>query len=113
MEVQQENEALLQLIPAKRLSSQQKAFKKATKKRLPIYREPTHLDDFDWEIFKRKSIVAIWRENETVTFVTRKDLTRYREKHVYLELYHAGERYECAIFGKNDAAIAETATFFC
>ena len=115
MEEQKENEALLQLIPTKRLSSQQKAFKKATKGLFHFYRltrEPTHFDEFDLELFQTKPIVAIWRENETVTFVTRKRSTPHAQKHVYFELYHRDQRYQCAIFGENNSVIAETVTFF-
>ena len=75
-----------------------------------MLREPTHLNEFDW--YKLRSF-AIWRKNGTVICISRKRLTRYPEKHVYFEL-HQVFIYDlhCVIYGKTDAAIAETVAFF-
>jgi hypothetical protein len=67
-----QEDSLLQLIPIEHLSLEQKSFRPTEKKDgndLPMYkmiRELTHLNDLDWKSYSK---VAIWRDNNTPSFV--------------------------------------------
>ena len=105
---------LLERIPAEQMSIEQKSFKAAFANQvLPWYkllREPTHFEDFDWDrdMYEDRSI-AIWRDNETMICT---DISyHYLEKNVLCSVGGDFRKY-FMIYGKTDAAIAETATFF-
>lgn len=114
-----EDDELLQLIPNERLSSKQKAFRPATvrperyEKGLPMYKllgELQHLDDVDWTKYRN---IALWRENETIISVCEFQFEHYtKERTVCFTLDFGDYKLECAIYGKSDAAIAKTLTFF-
>ena len=117
MEQPSTTEDILELIPKDNLSQEQKdRGLDVLAEKLPIYkfsREPIHLDDIDW---KKHKTIAIWRENDTVIHVCDGLGMKFvsKERSFSFDLCHVGERYalQCAIYGKTDAAIAETATFF-
>ncbi|GAX25837.1 hypothetical protein FisN_6Hu125 [Fistulifera solaris] len=103
---------LLELIPQEQLSVEQQAFQQVNPNyNVPVYRflrEPRRIDDFDNKDYHH---IALWRENGTMVCM---DRTRalYLDKHVHFEV-GVGSFSRCfTIYGKTDAAIAETATFF-
>ncbi|GAX24816.1 hypothetical protein FisN_18Lh101 [Fistulifera solaris] len=112
---------LLELIPVDQLSEEQKAFRPSNEERIPLYRmrrDPTVWGDlFDDSAFFNHDL-AIWRENGTLLCIEDNHFWRpngFREQYISFSLY---EGYEigihgtyCNIYGKTDAAIAETATF--
>lgn len=112
---------MLELVPPRRRSSKQKALLQvgsAAANDYPMYRllqEPSSLDEvLVWDI-RQTSHYTLWREkNQTLICLGDMDLIRYRGKHVFFTIcYHKGRRQklDCAIYGKTDAAIAETASF--
>lgn len=115
MQHPQRDSLLLERIPMQRLSSEQQ-------KLLPIQfgavhvpicrfsREPTHLEELDWETYSK---VYIWRENQTVICISDNSLANYPQRNVSFAICHDNKYLRnCAIYGTNDATIAETATFF-
>jgi hypothetical protein len=103
---------LLQRLPKDQLSRGQKTLLPKKSATIPVYmllREPTALDEHNWN---QKS--AIWRENGTM-FVWNCDEDEndetYRGRNLNFSLKGFAE-VDCAIYGKNDAAIAETFTYF-
>ncbi|GAX17685.1 hypothetical protein FisN_10Lh383 [Fistulifera solaris] len=115
-----EDTPLLQIIPQDALSPEQRAFCRNPDIDLPLYRllrEPTHLDDFDWE---NEYDRAIWRDNQTIIYLSFSTIRKYDERRPFREksvsfVINCGNKYILSfgmIYGKSDAAIAETATFF-
>ncbi|GAX17895.1 hypothetical protein FisN_18Hh101 [Fistulifera solaris] len=115
--------SLLELIPVDQLSEEQKAFRPSNETRMPLYRmrrDPT----FWGEIFHDGAFfdhdLAIWRENRTLLCIVNHDCWRpsgFREQNISFTLYKDYEagRYDgvdLEIYGKTDATIVETATFF-
>ncbi len=109
------NNPLLELIPDEELSSRQKALR-PTKFRgvLPMHRwlrEPTHLDDIDWEACKD---ISIWCENETVIGLHKAGAFIADHTACFM-ISHTGnlKKYflECVIYGESEARIVETVTF--
>jgi hypothetical protein len=105
----------LELIPDEELSSEQKdSHTVRGRDKLPMYkllREPSSLDDFDWNILQG---ITIWCSNRTVICVSESAYSRFREHFVYFTLHNVGRYKElkCSIYGENDEAVAETVTFF-
>ena len=118
MEETQTNELLLKLIPEERLSPAQRSFERSPFQDVfPMYsllREPTNLDEFDWK--KKQNGIEIWRENsETILSIGLVSVAQYEERHLNFALQNVsgGVELNCVIYGKTDAAIAETFAFFC
>jgi hypothetical protein len=106
----------LERIPDEELSSEQKAFQPVRERvKLPMYkllREPSSLDDFDWDEFQD---IVIWCSNRTSICISKSAYTRFREHIVSFTLHNVGKFKEliCCIYGESDNAISETVTFFC
>ncbi|GAX16380.1 hypothetical protein FisN_10Hh404 [Fistulifera solaris] len=113
---QQKKDGLLELLPRDKLSKRQKELHRALLNGYtPTYRflrEPTRLDEFDWENYRYH---AIWRENETFICVIYGPYwgPEIRGRNVFFQLDNVGKvNLNCVIYGTNDAAIAETMSFF-
>ncbi|GAX17666.1 hypothetical protein FisN_10Lh370 [Fistulifera solaris] len=111
-------ESLLQLIPEKELSTEQKRLRPRMFGTFsPLYRllsgEPTQLYDFGWDNHRN---CTIWRDNGTVICIGHCFYEEYEPHGVLFSLYDNAYDEElqlsCGIYGENDAAIAATATFF-
>jgi hypothetical protein len=79
-----------------------------------LRREPTRLDEFDWDTYR---YTAIWRENETVILCTdnMEDFDLYMHcwtRFLFFTIQDDCEKMCFVIDGKTDAAVAETITFF-
>jgi hypothetical protein len=97
------NEKLLQLIPNERLSTEQKSFR-PIEESFPVYellREPTHLGDLN---LKNEC-------NATILSIGVVASPQYEERYLRFMLKDSSAVMElyCTIYGKSDAAIAETA----
>ena len=108
---QQKKDELLQLIPPERLSSQQNAFrpgKYATKLSMYTFlREPSNL--VDW---KKYGSIEIWQGNGTIFRLCGIAYSPHYEEQIVCFTLNGEYKLECVIYGKTDAAIAETLTFF-
>ena len=118
-ETESDDVLLLECIPDKELSSEQRAFQRNRRASpFPMYRllrEPTRLDDFVRKTDNNGS--CIWRENETIICIGLSAYMQYDERNVCCEIIIENgddeeSRRTFAIYGKTDMAIAETATFF-
>ncbi len=85
---------------------------------MPLYRfqrEPTHLHEITGS---GKERIAIWCDNETIFFslrnsaVTDQSSLASRERNISFLLQDDENTFDCNIYGKTDAAIAETMTMF-
>jgi hypothetical protein len=107
--------AILELIPERKLSFEQTAFTAYNgKSPFPIYtlrREPRDFDDFKSQ---RDSKLTIWRENGTLICIGDRSFRIYEERNVSFWIHNNRDQHgsSCTIYGKTDAAIAETATWF-
>jgi hypothetical protein len=103
----------LQLIPNDRLSSEQKSFR-SIQESIPLFkllREPTHLGDLN---LKSENQISIWRENATILSLGVLAPPHHEERYLGFKLKVSAEvELYCAIYGKSDDAIAETAAWFC
>jgi hypothetical protein len=130
MEAQQlsDNKAQLVLIPDEELTEKQKelAVELLGEDYGPIYtfsQEPKSLGEIGWRehLPIEDPDVMIWRENETFTFVTDDNRSEFSStKRSFAFALFLGEKYHRPYFhlsfrvlGKADAAVLETATFFC
>jgi hypothetical protein len=110
---------MLEIIPVDELSPEQAAFRPMyflDPNSLFFYRmrqEPHSLHDIDWELYHSKNI-TIWRDNGTLISVGPSAHLLYEERNVCFEILSSDiqKTLKCAIYGKCDATIAETATFF-
>ncbi|GAX24818.1 hypothetical protein FisN_18Lh099 [Fistulifera solaris] len=81
-----------------------------------LRREPTQWNDFGWIVFQKT--IAIWRDNGTLICNTNITSSlfwafRFQERSFSFTIYDGyGDGFDFKIYGKTDAAIAETATFF-
>lgn len=115
MEPRKKDGPLLELIPKGQLSARQKALLPAKYRgRLPMHRwlrEPTHLDDIDWESYGN---VAIWFDNGTIMCLYRAG-TFHEEHSACFMISHVDDldKYflECVIHGETEASIVETVAF--
>ncbi|GAX17965.1 hypothetical protein FisN_18Hu176 [Fistulifera solaris] len=105
----QEKGPLLKLVPQKRLSAAQKAFRlKKDDELFPVYqllREPC---DFDELNLQEDSKLTIWRRNGTMIRIGPCSFRKYQVR----ELAFWINGILCTIYGTKDASIADTATFF-
>ncbi len=79
---------------------------------MPLYklrREPSKLNDIDWDKYLHKPGISIWHGNETINTCSK----RYDEEKCFVFTLN-DDVYErkFMIYGQTDAAIAETAVFF-
>ncbi|GAX21197.1 hypothetical protein FisN_26Lh153 [Fistulifera solaris] len=113
---------MLEIILVDELSPEQASFRPMSFVRpdsLFVFRmlkEPRYLHDIDWELYRRKNI-TIWRDNNgTLISVGPSAHLLYEERNVCFEMIRSSDilqtTLKCAIYGKTDATIAETATFF-
>ncbi|GAX18851.1 hypothetical protein FisN_26Hh153 [Fistulifera solaris] len=110
---------MLEIIPFDELSPEQASFRPMSFLRhdslffFRMLKEPRCLHDIDWELYRRKNI-TIWRENGTLISVGPSAHLLYEERNVCFEIRSSDiqKTLQCAIYGKTDAAVAETATFF-
>jgi hypothetical protein len=86
-----------------------------------LSRKVNSLDEIDWEIYLENDInpeIAIYFDNETFLRVSDESRGQFiiRKRAFVFSIYIGVTRtryLDCAVFGKTDAAILETATFFC
>ena len=105
---------LLEFIPRNRLSRRQKALRPARcRDELSMYkmlREPTRLDEFDWDEYHG---IAIWREKGSLIFISHEDFESFWARNIRFTLNEVSDHCLCcAIYGENDVAFADTAKFF-
>ncbi|GAX16381.1 hypothetical protein FisN_10Hu401 [Fistulifera solaris] len=110
---------LLKRIPEEILSPQQKFFRPIKSSfPLPVYqfvREPISLDEVVWKSYYNTALCpfTIWRDNETIICIAGVFLNN-QERKVWLTLEWDNKFVcQCTIFGKTDAAIADTIAFLC
>lgn len=116
MEQHRQIDDILELIPEEHWTSEQEEFHYTVyhfPDRLPLYkfkREPTYLEELDWD---RK--FAIWLDNGNLICIGNNAFMQYWGQNLSLRMHHVGKckLLECTIYGMTDAAVAETATFFC
>ena len=105
---------ILELIPNDQLSFEQKAFIPSKySDHLPFYRfrrEPSSLLDIDWE---KHAELTIWRDNKTLICISKEPRSQFDERYLFFTIFDEDKALECATYGKDDASIAETVTFFC
>jgi hypothetical protein len=109
------NGPLLELIPKEQMTPRQQALLPAIYGgRLPMYkllREPSHLDDFDWE---KNQNAIVWFENETM-FCFYKAGSFFEEHNFCFVISHSDDlkKYflESAVHGESQTNILETITF--
>ncbi|GAX17698.1 hypothetical protein FisN_10Lu417 [Fistulifera solaris] len=110
---------ILEFIPSDKVPEQLEAFRLFVHRReedVPLYkflREPTHLHDVDWENYGN---LCIWRDNETVVCVGSRLYGQYEERNVAFAISRSGEAPKnlfFTVYGRDNKAIAETATLFC
>ncbi|GAX17683.1 hypothetical protein FisN_10Lh376 [Fistulifera solaris] len=114
MEPEEDEKFVLEHIPEERQSAAQKAFRpRSFGSRLEMYRfvkDPSDLIGFEWV---NKMHVAIWRDNGTLICLGGAGFEAYWDRKVDYIFEKAGVyHFEGSIYGKTDAAIAETATWF-
>ncbi|GAX26673.1 hypothetical protein FisN_2Hu387 [Fistulifera solaris] len=110
------NGPLLELISKENMTPRQKALLPAIYRgRLPMYRllrEPTHLDEFDWE---NNQNAMLWFENGSLLCWYR--AASFFEEHDYCFMISDADEsshkffLECAVHGESEAKILETVTF--
>jgi hypothetical protein len=114
MESEDDEKFVLERITEERQSAAQKAFRpRSFGSKLKMYRfvrDPTDLIGFDWKKYRN---VAVWRDNETLICLGGAGFTAYLDRKVDYTFSKAGDyHFKGSIYGKTDAAIAETATWF-
>ncbi|GAX17696.1 hypothetical protein FisN_10Lh407 [Fistulifera solaris] len=72
-----------------------------------LLREPEHLEEFDWETNEK----IIWCDNDTIICVCSRDMLQYDETSYFSFSIERENFLHGTVFGKTDAAIAETATW--
>ncbi len=79
-----------------------------------LRREPTRMEDFDCDdkgaVYRHE--VVIWRENGTLLCVGGRPKFKGRSLRFTIYKEDDANKADCVIYGKSDAAIAETATFY-
>ena len=102
------------LVPDRELSAIHKKLRPAQwGDTYPVYTflwGPSNLSDIFWtEYF----YTSFWYDNDTMITISCHAQRQYAERRLCFTMYNVGEyTLECAIYGKTDAAIAETATWF-
>ncbi|GAX17709.1 hypothetical protein FisN_10Lu427 [Fistulifera solaris] len=114
MESQQiSNESLWELIPGEQLTRRQQRLRhELFGKPLELYRfrqDPSHLNEIEVEA---NSGIMILRTNRTIIFVGRTRPLSTERRAIFFTLWLEKFPLNCAIYGKTDVAIAETATWF-
>jgi hypothetical protein len=108
MNEERKTEAILELIPNDKLSFEQKAFElHEGKEPFPFYkllREPINFNDLNLQSHNK---CTIWRDNGTMICVGFMSFRLYEGRKLAFRI----NDMHCAIYGKQDAAIAETAIF--
>ena len=104
------SDGILQLFPNDQQEPKHEAFRTTTySDSLPLYqlrREPTHIAEFDCA-----KDAVIWRDNETLICLNQS--SNFEGRHLYFTIEaEDAPQTSCTIYGKTDAAIAETATFY-
>ena len=124
--IKNNDDPLFELLPNERLSSQQKAFRPAMMVAfLPMYqllREPNDLGEINWD---KNDDFCIWREkNGTLICIGDYHYSAFGKRYLSFTITLVEEedeeeeeddiirRMNVAILGENDAAIAETVTWF-
>jgi hypothetical protein len=104
------------LIPHDELSPEQKEFELSQRgEQVQFYkflREPTRFNEIDWRNYRN---AALWRNNGTfICFPTTSGVQKIWKRRIYFKVYNVGKIRQLRgdIYGKTDAAIAETAAFF-
>jgi hypothetical protein len=114
MKGQRIKEDILELIPHDKVTPQQKAFAVSRYQGVRLYRfrrEPIRFNEIIWICYHD---TALWRDNGTFIFVSTARTRALPERHLPFLIRNVGRRtiLHGIIYGNNDAAIAETATFF-
>ncbi|GAX16377.1 hypothetical protein FisN_10Hu408 [Fistulifera solaris] len=114
MEQSNNNDALFKCIEKEHYTAEQKSYRLASlAEKLPLHRllrEPIDLQELD---LGNGYPLTLWRDNGTILCVGSYAHQEYHERCVTFFLNKIGRHaVNCAIYGKTDAAIAETATWF-